>query len=108
MSYDDINDLRKLIKKKQEQFQKLFSSYMLENLGINNNPSNELLVTAIDLILTVSKKMKMYKDKVEDVDENLYTEIKNLSNDELSQIALEAYMPGAISIIRLDYFLVSS
>lgn len=98
---EDLNiiELRNQINRKRLKFEELKNRF-------DNNPEDKesvsdlLLVSAIDLIITTSKKMSLYNPEVQGIDVNLFDEIINLNQDELHKIADESYMDGAISIIR--------
>ena len=98
---EDLNiiELRNQINRKRLKFEELKNRF-------DNNPEDKesvsdlLLVSAIDLIITTSKKMSLYNPEVQGIDVNLFNEIINLNQDELHKIADGSYMDGAISIIR--------
>ena len=97
MNKSEINNLRELIKNKRDVFEDL---YIISQKNFFNKGNKNLLVSAIDLIVTVSQKMAIYNDLPNNVDFALYDEIVNLSEQELDDIANESYTCGAISIIR--------
>lgn len=97
MNKSEVNNLRELIKNKRDVFEDL---YIISQKDSFNKGNKNLLVSAIDLIVTTSQKMAIYNDLPNNVDFALYDEIVNLSKQELDDIANESYTCGAISIIR--------
>lgn len=91
--------LRDQINRKRLEFTEL-KNRLDNDLESKENTSDLLLVSAIDLIITTSKKMGLYSSEVQGIDINLFDEIINLSQNELYKIANESYTVGAISIIR--------
>lgn len=98
MDNKNIVEYRKLIENKRVEFEALYNNF--SNSTINTNDKKQILVVALDLMITTSKKMSFYSANSNDVDDILYDEIKSLSYDELINIANESYTIGAISIIR--------
>lgn len=99
MEYLNIIELRNQVNRKRLKFTELKNRFDNES-EYKGNFTDVLLVSAIDLIVTTSKKMSLYNSKVQGIDVNLFNEIINLNQNELHKIANESYMDGAISIIR--------
>ena len=99
MEYLNIIELRNQVNRKRLKFTELKNRFDNES-EYKGNFTDVLLVSAIDLIATTSKKMSLYNSKVQGIDVNLFNEIINLNQNELHKIANESYMDGAISIIR--------
>ena len=99
MDKKNIVEYRKLLETKRIEFEGLYNNFS-NSINYTNNSSKRILITAIDLIITTSKKMSFYCSNPNDIDYILFDEIKSLSYEELSNIANESYAIGAISIIR--------
>lgn len=99
MEYLNIIELRNQVNRKRLKFTELKNRFD-NDLESKESLSDLLLVSAIDLIITTSKKMNLYNSEVQGIDINLFDEIINLSQNELYRIANESYTDGAISIIR--------
>ncbi len=92
-----IVQLRKLIK----ELAKEFIEYKKNFDSIQDNNKELILVgKAIDLITNISEKMAMYQDDKNIPDENLYSEIASLSEEELDKIYNDSFMKGPVSILR--------
>lgn len=98
MDNKNIVEYRKLLETKRIEFETLYNKFI--NSTNYTNSRKSILIVALDLIITTSKKMSFYCANFEDIDHILYDEIKSLSYDELIDIANESYTIGAISIIR--------
>lgn len=95
----NITELRTSIEDKRIKFDELYFSN--SEIPLNYANTQKLLLPyAIDLVVTISNKMARYSVEPNSVDINLFDEIKNLTTDELKNIANESCTPGAISIIR--------
>mgnify|MGYP004574559117 CR=1 FL=1 len=95
----EIVNLRNQIERKRVKFIEIYNQFT-KIISSSDNITDLLLSSAIDLIVMTSKKMGLYNSDAQNSDINLYDEIINLNNGELYKIAEEAYMDGAISIIR--------
>jgi len=98
MDNKNIVEYRKLVEIKRLEFEKLYNIFI--NSTNYTNSKRNILIVAIDLMITTSKKMSFYCCNPNDIDYILFDEIKSLSYEELSNIANESYAIGAISIIR--------
>lgn len=98
MDNKNIVEYRKLVEIKRLEFEKLYN-FFINSTNYTNSKRN-ILIAAIDLMITTSKKMSLYSANSNDIDNILFEEIKSLSLDELINIANESYTIGAISIIR--------
>lgn len=87
------SEYRQLIETKRLRFEDIYSNS-------NSKQNNSLLTASLDLIITTAMKMSFYSIEPTMVDYAIFEEIKNLSNEELRDIADESFTLGAISIIR--------
>ena len=99
----NAKELRKLLNTKCTHFEILLAEKEMlgkdDSAAIVNN-SNNLLIAAIDTLITASLKMSRYKNEQNAADEELYNEIADFSKEEFDQLAEEVYYTGPVSILR--------